>query len=305
MEPAPQYEHCLDAGDATQLTDGQYVSGYFWTQPGCVGWSGQRTVIITIDLGADRPISGVSFNTAAGAAGVKWPESITLLVAGDDGLFHHVGDLVALSTRKSAPPAEGYAVHKFQTDELRTHGRKLALVVNGEPFTFCDEIEVLKGDDAWLSEPLPGPGEPNVAAWTKNLLTHEGVKRRIRQDADAGARPRMQNAALRRSYRELDAALRGDWRRCRSSMGRISKPSCRSTPPMRACLTRWRKRVARERRGGLEAVGRRDMGPVELTPAMPGPAATPPRPTCASSMMLNEFRAAAFNIATADGLLES
>ena len=38
LAPKPAYAHCTDLGDATQLTDGVYVQGYFWTQPGTVGW---------------------------------------------------------------------------------------------------------------------------------------------------------------------------------------------------------------------------------------------------------------------------
>ncbi|MCL5097056.1 MAG: hypothetical protein M1608_05920, partial [Candidatus Omnitrophica bacterium] len=41
LEPAPNYPYCTDPGDRTQLTDGQYVKGYFWTQKGTVGWSGK------------------------------------------------------------------------------------------------------------------------------------------------------------------------------------------------------------------------------------------------------------------------
>jgi hypothetical protein len=29
LEPSPNYAHCTDPGDATQLTDGQYTDGYF------------------------------------------------------------------------------------------------------------------------------------------------------------------------------------------------------------------------------------------------------------------------------------
>ena len=143
FSPAPNYAHCTDPDDAKQLTDGQYVQGHFWTQPGTVGWSGCGQVIITLDLGADKPISGLSFSTAAGVAGVTWPRSIGVLVAGEDGLFHDAGDLVTLSAQKAAPPAGGYANHRFTTAALHTHGRKVALVVFGDAFIFCDEIEVL------------------------------------------------------------------------------------------------------------------------------------------------------------------
>ena len=34
LEPPPNYEHCTEAGDRTQLTDGKRVQGYFWTREG-------------------------------------------------------------------------------------------------------------------------------------------------------------------------------------------------------------------------------------------------------------------------------
>jgi hypothetical protein len=37
--PAPDYGHCTDPGDATQLTDGLSTADYFWTQQGTVGWT--------------------------------------------------------------------------------------------------------------------------------------------------------------------------------------------------------------------------------------------------------------------------
>ena len=64
LEPSPNYPHCTDPGDATQLTDGQYTDGYFWTQKSTVGWSGVEPIIITIDLGQVQPIRGASWSTA-------------------------------------------------------------------------------------------------------------------------------------------------------------------------------------------------------------------------------------------------
>ena len=71
---SPNYQHCIDPGDGTQLTDGIHTEGYFWTQKSTVGWSAAHPVIITVDLESVQPISGVSFNTAAGVAGVQWED---------------------------------------------------------------------------------------------------------------------------------------------------------------------------------------------------------------------------------------
>jgi len=73
LDPRPNYQYCTDAGDHVQLTDGIYSKGYFWTQTSTVGWSRAHPVTITIDLEVTQPICGVSFNTAAGVAGVHWP----------------------------------------------------------------------------------------------------------------------------------------------------------------------------------------------------------------------------------------
>ncbi|MDD4101994.1 MAG: hypothetical protein PHU80_05110, partial [Kiritimatiellae bacterium] len=83
LEPTPGYRHCTDPGDKAQLTDGVYVEGYFWTQTGTVGWNNVAPVICTIDLGKVEPVCGVSWSTAAGVAGVSWPESLYVLVSDD------------------------------------------------------------------------------------------------------------------------------------------------------------------------------------------------------------------------------
>jgi hypothetical protein len=142
LEPAPEYSHCTDPEDAKQLTDGIYTEGYFWTQKSTVGWSHTSPVIITVDLGEVKPIRGLSFNTAAGAAGVEWPRAIRVLLADDDRVFHALCDLTVLDREQDFPPREGYGIHRFWTDALQTHGRYVALVVESSPFTFVDEIEV-------------------------------------------------------------------------------------------------------------------------------------------------------------------
>ncbi len=149
MTPRPSYRYCTDEGDATQLTDGVYSNGYFWTQPSTVGWQHAKPVVITVDLGSVQPIRGASLRTAAGTAGVFWPAGIYLFVADEDHVFHWIGDLVSLSANESTPPQEGYATHRYWTDALHTHGRYVAFAVLAEPYTFVDEVEVYAGDPAW------------------------------------------------------------------------------------------------------------------------------------------------------------
>ncbi len=143
LDPAPNYAGCTDPGDATQLTDGQYVSGRFWSQKGTVGWQNKSPVSITIDLEKSQPIGGLSFNTAAGTAGVDWPISILILVSDDGKVWNYAGDLVALSSKNSTLPRSGYAVHRFEAAGLSIHGRFVKLMVAPSGgYTFADEIEI-------------------------------------------------------------------------------------------------------------------------------------------------------------------
>ena len=184
LEPSPNYAHCTDPGDATQLTDGQYTVDYFWTQKSTVGWSGVEPVIITIDLGQVQSIGGASFSTAAGVAGVEWPRAISVLVSDDGRSYFDAGDLVALSNSTKPPPLEGYAVHRFVSDQLKAHGRFVKfLVVPSVAYCFVDEIEVFKGDPSWMN--LARSGEPITDAKTHFRATAalRSVQRRIRNDS--------------------------------------------------------------------------------------------------------------------------
>ncbi len=105
MEPRPNYGLCSDPGDSEQLTDGVYTVGYFWAQQSTVGYQEKTPSIVTLDLGAVKPIRGVSYHTAAGFADVWFPSMIRILVAGEDKEFHEVGDLVHLSARQHGPLA--------------------------------------------------------------------------------------------------------------------------------------------------------------------------------------------------------
>ena len=51
MHPAPNYKHCTDPDDRTQLTDGVLSEGYFWVQKETVGWRNSECVDVIIDLG--------------------------------------------------------------------------------------------------------------------------------------------------------------------------------------------------------------------------------------------------------------
>ena len=182
----PNYHYCTEPGDKTQLTDGVYTQGYFWTQKATVGWSGGAPQFVTIDLGADQPIRGVSWSTAAGVAGVQWPEALIVFVSQDGKKWHEVGDLVQLSARKAEPPKGKYGTHVFWTDALATHGRhvQVAAIPRG-PYLFVDEIEVFKGDDAFLGKAYPGKGAADVKAQMRRRQFTSLIQAQLRRDLAA------------------------------------------------------------------------------------------------------------------------
>ena len=149
----PNYALCSDPEDDKQITDGLRSSQgdlknidnttSIWVQKGTVGWTGAYP-IITIDLGKVQPISGVSYSTAAGRAGVSWPSSVYISVSDDSKEWHHLGDLTALSEQK--PPAADYAAFQYATHALHTKGRYVAISIASSQYTFVDEIEVYRGE---------------------------------------------------------------------------------------------------------------------------------------------------------------
>jgi hypothetical protein len=159
LDPAPNYALCQDEGDATQLTDGVRLAGpAFWTEMPAVGWSVAQPVSITVDLGQVEPIAGVALSTAAGHGGVEWPWSIVILVSDDGQTWYRAGDLARLDRQE---PVNELTRHEFRTDRLRTRGRYARFLVGKLGYTFADEVEVYRGDDAWLQQP---PAETSVSA---------------------------------------------------------------------------------------------------------------------------------------------
>ena len=147
------YSHCKDPGDKTQLTDGVYTKGYFWTQKSTVGWNGGNNVSITIDLGKTFPISGFSFSTAFGTAGVKMPEFIHVYASEDNKEWYYIGELMAKSIAERGLPSETeYTHYKAATNDMPCKGRFICFLVKQRRYTFCDELEVIKGDDSLLAK---------------------------------------------------------------------------------------------------------------------------------------------------------
>jgi len=192
LSPAPNYEYCTESGDATQLTDGAYTVGYFWTQPTTVGWSKVSPVVITIDLGADVPIDGVSFSTAARIeAGAHWPRAIFLRVSTDGRQWYDAGELLGLATAQgfvlnAEVGPHGHMARNYRADGLATHGRYIAFVVapSGD-YCFCDEIEVYRGPDSLLSQAASGKALAGPEEGFEKSLSDSQMSQVILADAAA------------------------------------------------------------------------------------------------------------------------
>jgi len=207
--PVPAYPHCTDAGDRTQLTDGVYTKGYFWTQKTTVGWSNAALATIMVDLGKVEPISGISLNMAAGRAGVVWPMAILLFVGDDEKAGNYIGDLAALSAAEGRRIPDGYAVHKFHTTRLATHGRYLRIVIVATgPYVFSDEIEVYRGAVDLLKRPTGGRRVKDFMGFCRQMQVTWGVRRRLRTDAAAVreqlSKAKVSDASRKRLAAELD-----------------------------------------------------------------------------------------------------
>ncbi len=182
--PAPNYPHCTDPGDVVQLTDGKTTKDYFWTQKGTVGWTSAPYVTITVDLGKDEPIGGVAFDTAAGVAGVEWPTAINILTSSDGKVYHNTGDLVALDQRLNGPWPKGYRIRRLEARGLKTHGRYVQFLVTGQPFIFCNEVEVFRGPDLLLTQPA-GAEVPDAKELFQARKVGSAISRRYRADAES------------------------------------------------------------------------------------------------------------------------
>lgn len=187
LEPAPSYGLCKDPGDATQLTDGIYTEGHFWTRASTVGW-GSQMAFITIDLGQDQPLKGLSYNSAAGIAGVHWPERILIFVSPDGQQWFDAGNLVTLNEPHNNLPAFGqYGIRRIWTDQLKTHGRYVCLCVepNFGSYVFVDEVEVYGGPPEYLQVAYTGRQFANPRDRMKRSIVDDLLKTQFRRALEA------------------------------------------------------------------------------------------------------------------------
>ncbi len=298
MSPPPNYRLCSDPGDTTQLTDGIYTTGgRFWAEKSTVGWQGGKPVVITIDLGKAEPICGVSFNTAAGAAGVTWPTQIFVLVSDDQKIYHEAGEITTLSALHHAPPASGYAVYRFWTDALRTHGRHVMFVVAGGSYTFVDEIEVYRGAPALLNLPLAGEAVTNGVVFALTRQVCQSVAHRLRTDAQAVR----QLAGDSEAPADVKAKVQETLARAEAGIAGLPThygDSFRAVLPLNSLHQQvFRAQAAIWRATGAAPLTAWQAGPWD--PMQPIHEAPKGKAKVSVAVMQNEFRAGAFNLSNA------
>ena len=187
LKPAANYPHCTDPDDTVQLTDGKRTAGRLWMNRGAVGWRGSGTKSITVDLGERLPIAGFAFSTAAGVAGVDWPGDLWVYVSDDGKVWHFAGGLLEMSAEHGLPPESGYTNHTYRTVSVQTYGRyvRVDAVPAKHYYLFADEIEVYRGDDAWLDKPRPAAVLPGAVEPLGTQQFNSVLKLQLRRDLDA------------------------------------------------------------------------------------------------------------------------
>lgn len=291
LEPRPNYGYCTDSADATQLTDGEYSKGHFWTQSSTVGWQHVPMAQITLDLGQVQPICGVSFNTAAGVAGVSWPTAVLLLVSDDGKSYFEVGELTSLSAEHGLPSAEGYRVHRFWTGKLATHGRYIKVMAVGGPYLFVDEIEVYRGPESLKTQPFAGQPVTDSGIFFRKRQVRTAMIRRIVSDvqavrAETGEKPEFE-AELKAIAAEAD------------KLPDVDPAGFKAVLPLNDLHARlFRVQAAFWRAGGAESLVAWQnplWDPLNVVAALPRPAESP---RVDVAMMPGEYRAGAFNLSS-------
>ncbi len=172
LSPAPNYDRCTDAGDTSQLTDGQSGTGALWLQQSAVGWSQHSRPTVTIDLEQSVPIERVCFNTVGGGnSGVFFPTVAVVLVSYDGNTFCLAG---AVGTGPLQQDGKQTITHKYELKGLKCRGRYVRLAFQPEErFLFLDEIEVYQGAAKQMAKAGPPVTEERL-----NELMQAGIAAR-------------------------------------------------------------------------------------------------------------------------------
>ncbi len=195
--------HPHKAGESKEpyarLTNGKYAQGVMWDDPEALDWISGNSRSITIDLGDDMPIGGISVSAAIGARirfateGKVWPGFIDLFLSNDGSEWHPIGELGELHEIAHGP-YEGINGQAYRRQVIRaplaTHGRFVKLVFTRQANLVLDEITVLKGEESNLGLNLPQPALPSSKVYA------------FLEEQDYAAR------VLRRQYRHDIAGIR-------------------------------------------------------------------------------------------------
>ena len=160
----PNYGSTLDAGDATQLTDGKIIAGdHIWYYKDAVGYAGaEPSPTVCLDLGQSYPIKSVVAHVQGGGAhegSLRYPVRFDIYVSDDDRTYHLVDSVMKrefLDQRGAfydLPEAAGNfppgnpKTQAFHFGNLQTRGRYVAVrMALAGAYNALDEIAVMRGD---------------------------------------------------------------------------------------------------------------------------------------------------------------
>ena len=184
---APKFSLTTDDGDTNQLTDGKYVvsTNFIWFEREAVCWERQkpwRTAGFTVDLGEVRSIGGLSYSTDAGQhAVVGYPPAMLVFVSEDNKVYHLAGEVIGLSAKFGPPPEQGR--FRFVTDELKTRGRYVQVLIQTAQIAICDEVEIYEGKPAALKVPLAGEAVADPRKYAQDHAVGYAIAARVAADA--------------------------------------------------------------------------------------------------------------------------
>lgn len=142
FSPKPNYTHCTDNGDVSQLTDGRSYGSY-WVKKSTVGWDRTGTIEITVDLGGVFQVDRVAIHsTGGGLSDMEYPEFLVVSVSTDGRRFGVAGllrtDGITVGSDRKEP-------HVFTIGGLNVKARYVRVFVRSQGKYhrfFTDEIEV-------------------------------------------------------------------------------------------------------------------------------------------------------------------
>ena len=215
------------------FTDGQYTNSGLWAESGVIGWETKKPIGITIDLGKDQPISGISFSSICeNSDWVQWPADIQVFTSVDSEAWNYAGDLLSLSRKNGEPSMVGPAKFRFVTHELTAHGRYVSVIVfpHMECF-FCDEIEVYGGDASLAAKAISEPSVKDPMADALRRYFDSRIQYRLDSDLK-GVRNAVSLSTISDSDKSsLNAKLDGIEKRIPSVHGE-NTPSFRAIIPI-------------------------------------------------------------------------